>query len=255
MPIKLKKTSLASASSGTNFKKSLYPVVGSIGGTNMKKAAIRIVSSNLVLNLDAGNISSYPGTGANWYDLSGNNTASLVNSPTYTSSFGGNFILNGSGQYASVSNVYNFATSNQFTAIIWAKSAVSLWNDYGFLVSRRDQFIIHPILNTKDVNYYISTTSGYASVTYTVPDITKFAQYAMTYDAGALEVYHNGVRVTGATIATTLSSDTGVIEIGKDETWARYLNGNISAVQLYNRALSASEVTQNYNALKSRFGL
>jgi hypothetical protein len=61
--------------------------------------------------------------------------------------------------------------------------------------------------------------------------------------------------VAGVSAGVTLTSDTGVIEIGKDDGISRYMNGSISNVQLYNRALSDIEVLQNYNATKGRFGL
>jgi hypothetical protein len=216
----------------------------------------KITTDGLVLCLDAANNKSYVGSGTTWNDLSGNGTdATLINTPTFTSSFGGNFVLNGTNQYASVSNVYNFATSNQFTAIVWAKSAVSTWNDFGFIISRRDQFVIHPTQSFRDVNYYVNTNVGWQAVTYTVPDITVFAQYVMTYNAGTIDAYHNGLRVTGGSLGATLTSDTGVIEIGKDEGIARYLNGNIANVQLYNRALTATEILNNYNATRARFAL
>jgi len=216
----------------------------------------KIVSDGLTLYLDAGNSKSYVGSGTNWADISGNNTnATLVNTPTFTSSLGGNFVLNGTNQYATVSNVYNFATSNRFTAIVWAKSTTSTWNDNGFIISRRDQFIIHPSSGSTAVAYYVNTNLGWGSTSYAVPNITVFAQYVMTYDAGAVNAYHNGVRVAGVSAGVTLTSDTGVIEIGKDDGISRYMNGSISNVQLYNRALSDIEVLQNYNATKGRFGL
>jgi hypothetical protein len=214
-----------------------------------------IHDSSLVLSLDAANPKSYIGSGTNWIDLSGNTNATLVGTPTFSSAALGSFTLNGSSQYATVSNVYNFATSNQLTAIVWAKSAVSTWNDYGFLISKRDQFVMHPAISTRDVNYYFNTTFGWQATSYTVPDITVFAQYAMSYNAGTINGYHNGIRVAGASIGTTLSSDTGVVEIGKDDTLARYLNGSIAKVELYNRQLSNEEVLQNYNATRTRFGL
>lgn len=217
---------------------------------------IRTVQNGLVLHLDAGNNKSYPGTGATWFDLCGNTNASLVASPTFASTFCGEFILNGSSQNASVSSVYNFATSNKMTAIVWAKSAVENWNNFGFIISRRDQFIIHPNSGTRDINCYFNTNLGWQAVSYTPSIITVYAQYAMSYDAGTVNAYHNGVRTTGGSLGATLTSDTGVVEIGKDDLiTARYLNGSIASVQLYNRALSPNEILQNYNAAKSRFGL
>ena len=217
---------------------------------------IRTVQDGLVLHLDAGNRKSYPGSGAIWADLCGNTNANLVASPTFATSFCGEFILNGSTQHATVSSVYDFATSNKMTAIVWAKSALANWNNYGYIISRREQFIIHPDSGSRAVAYYFHTTTvGWQAVSYTPSIITTYAQYVMSYNAGVVVVYHNGVRVADGSFGATLSSNTGKLEIGKDEDIPRYLNGNVAAVQLYNRALSPTEVLQNYDAAKSRFGL
>lgn len=215
-----------------------------------------VSDSSLVLSLDAANPKSYIGSGTNWVDLSGNTNATLVNSPTFSSDALGSFVLNGSSQYATVSNVYNFSTSNQLTAMIWAKSAVSTWNDYGFLISKRDQFIIHPNVSSKDVACYVNTTTGgWQAVSFTPSSITVYNQYCMTYNAGTLITYLNGVYASNNNVGATLASDTGVVEIGKDDTLSRYLNGSISSVLLYNRALSATEILSNYNTTRTRFGL
>lgn len=217
----------------------------------------KVVTDGMVLCLDAANNKSYVGSGTSWVDISSSGpTGTLVNSPTFTSSFGGNFVFNGSTQYASVSNVYNFATSNQFSAFVWAKSTPSTWNENGFLVSRRDQFIFHPSAGNRDINYYLNTNAGWQALSYAPSDITVFGMYAMTYYGGNFRIFFNGALVSSATnFGTTLTSDTGVIEIGKDDTLARYMNGSVASVYLYNRMLSDAEVLQNYTATKARFNL
>ena len=215
-----------------------------------------IVENGLVLCLDAGNTKSYPGSGTVWTDLSKNgNNGTLTNGPTFSSANGGVIVFDGSNNYVTVPSLPDFATNNQLTAIVWAKSAVANWNDLGFIISRRDQFIIHPNSGTRDINCYFNTNLGWQAVSYTPSIITVYAQYAMSYNAGTVNAYHNGVRTTGGSLGATLSSNTGKTEIGKDEDLNRYLNGNIALVQVYNRALSATEILQNYNATKGRFRL
>jgi hypothetical protein len=216
----------------------------------------KITTDGLILFLDAANPKSYIGSGTNWVDLVGNTNATLVGTPTFSSAALGSFTLNGSSQYATVSNVYNFATSNQLTAMVWAKSAVANWNDFGFIISRRDQFIIHPNAGAKDVACYVNTTTGgWQAVSFTPSSITVYNNYCMTYNAGTLITYLNGVYASNNNVGATLTSDTGVVEIGKDDGLSRYLNGSISSVILYNRALSASEILNNYNATRAKFGL
>ena len=77
----------------------------------------------------------------------------------------------------------------------------------------------------------------------------------LTYNNGDLRAYLNGSLGANASVGAPISSYTGDTYIGKDDFLARYLDGNVGAVRLYNRALSAAEILQNYNAQKSRFGL
>lgn len=215
-----------------------------------------IVSSGLVLHLDAGNTSSYPGTGTTWFDLSTNEkNGSLINSPSFSSDNNGIFTFNGTNNYVLVTSPFDFSTNNQLTASVWARSAVTNWNSLGMLVSKRNQFIIHPS-SGRTVDYYVNTTTGgFQNISHTPTDITTFNNYTMTYNAGSLIAYFNGTQVSSGSVGVTLSSDTGNIEIGKDETLSRYLNGSIACVHLYSRALAPAEVQENFDALKTRFGL
>ena len=217
-----------------------------------------IVENGLVLCLDAGNTKSYPGSGTVWTDLSRNgNNGTLTNGPTFGSADGGAIVFDGSNDYVTVPSLPNFANINQLTAIVWAKSAVANWNESGFLISRRNQFIIHPNAGSKNVAFYINSngwTDG--TVNYTPDNIMIYNQYSITYNAGALRGYGNGILRSSGTVGAGLTSDSGKTEIGRDEDIAnRFLNGSIAMVQVYYRALSATEILQNYNATKGRFRL
>lgn len=216
----------------------------------------RIVTNGLVLCLDAANFKSYPSSGATWFDLSTNQkNGSLINTPTYSTTNNGIFTFNGTNNYALVTSPFNFSTNNQLTASVWARSAVTNWNSLGMLVSKRDQFIIHPTSGLT-VDYYVNTTTGgWQNISHTPADITVFNNYTMTYNAGSLIAYFNGVQVNSGSVGATLSSDTGNIEIGKDETLSRYFNGSIASVYLYSRALSSIEIQQNFEATRGRFGI
>jgi len=218
----------------------------------------RIVTDGLNFCLDAANVKSYPGSGTAWTDLSGNGRNGTLNGPTFSSSNRGVIVFDGTNDYVSVTPMYNFATSNELTAIIWAKSATTTWNEFGFLLSKRDQFIIHPNLSSKDVAYYVNTTAGgWNAKSVTVNDITIFNQYAMTFIGGNIYAYLNGAFLGSASAGgSTLTTDTGDMYIGWDDGISgRYFNGSVSSVYTYNRALSASEILQNYNAIKTRLGL
>jgi len=191
-----------------------------------------------------------------WNDTSGQGKeGNLINGVGFNSyQNGGSLIFDGSDDYVTVSNVYNFGVSNAMTAEIWAKSDNATWNENGYLVSRRNQFIIHPQISSTEVYFYIFS-GVYQSVYLNPTSITVFNQYVLTYNAGDLRAYLNGSLGANSTVSSPIASYTGDTYIGKDDFLARYLDGNVGAVRLYNRALSAAEITQNYNAQKSRFGL
>lgn len=215
----------------------------------------KIVTNGLVLALDAASQKSYPRSGTTWTDVSYNNyNGTLINSPTFSTNNGGSLVFDGVSSYVAVNSCYDFSISNKLTAMIWAKSNTSTWNDYGFLVSRRDQYIIHPNISGTSVSNYINNGSWNAD-TFTASNITSFNLYGMTWNGSAISSYFNGLRMSSTNVAGTIASNTGETDIGKDHTLSRYFNGSAGLVLLYNRALSDSEMLQNYNATKNRYGL
>lgn len=215
-----------------------------------------IVTSGLTLCLDAANPKSYPGSGTSWFDLSGqNNTGTLINGPTYNSAAGGSWSFNGTSNYVSVANSDSLNTPNN-TLICWAKSNTSTWNDFGFLMSKRSVFIMHPQQNLTTVIYYYYLNNTFASQSVDVSDITAWNMYACSWDGTRINAYLNGALINfGVKTGPLNTSDTGVLEIGKDDTFSRYLNGNIAHASMYNRALTAAEIRQNFNAYRGRFGI
>jgi hypothetical protein len=215
-----------------------------------------IVTEGLILCLDAANLKSYPGTGTNWSNLTGSTSGTLINGVGFSSSNGGLLTFDGTNDYVNVPGLFDFSTTNQLTVSIWCKSNTALWDDVGQLVSKRDQFIIHPSLNSKDVIYYVRvSTPAWAQQTVVPNSITVFNNYAMTYNSGDFRIFLNGSQSGQQSVVSTLNSDTGDTTIGKDDGLERYLNGDVSNVFIYNRALSPQEILQNFNALRGRFGL
>jgi hypothetical protein len=215
-----------------------------------------IVTDGLVLYLDAANRKSYPGTGLTCANLLPFADGSLLNGVTYSSNNGGTFVFDGTDDYINVPNLFDFSTTNEITASVWAKSNTENWDDTGMLVSKRDQFIIHPEVSSKIVTYYVRvSTPGWASISVTPSNITIYNNYAFTYNKGDFRIFLNGNQVGNNTVLATLNSDTGATTIGNDDGISRYLNGEISLVQIYNKVLSPEQVKQNFNALRGRFGI
>lgn len=206
-----------------------------------------IVTSGLVLCLDAGNTKSYPGSGSSWTDLSGNgNTGTLNNSPVFSSNNGGYLTFNGTNQFVSFANSSTLA--NAATTIEMWINTTSVGITYQLLYGS----VNYPkfYLNTANLSYYnvtlytggtISASAWYQIVLVSNSAISSF------YTNGAL----NGTG-TGVSWSTTASTTT----IGKDPASSgQYFSGNIGLVRVYNTALTSDQILQNYNALRGRFGL
>jgi hypothetical protein len=219
----------------------------------------KIVTNGLVLALDAADRNSYVSGSTIWNDLSGNNNGgTLTNGPTFS---------NNSIVFDGVDDSVNFSFVNPFaeTVIVWARSATSTWNRDGWISSSRRQngHIIHPVLYSgpsKNVEYYVldSGTSYTLIGSVTPSDITIPHMYAYTTNGSNLHKgYFDGYEVASSStsITRTTSPSNQVWYLGQDDTGGRFGNGNIYNCLRYNRALSASEILQNYNAQKSRFNL
>jgi len=214
----------------------------------------RIVTSGLVLSLDASDLNSYPGSGTVWTDLSGNsNTGTLVGSPTYSSANGGSIIFNGTTQY--VTDTINIA-STAFTIICWVYPNVTPASNTFFSVGTisitRRALHLRMVDNTSFLfGMYFDDLSA------TVTAVTGVWNcFAVTLTTGFVQsIYQNGIFNTSRTAGGYYVGNT-TCNIGRFvQSGAEYFNGNIPIVQVYNRALSATEILQNYNAQKSRFNL
>lgn len=223
-----------------------------------------IVTNGLVLNLDAGNTSSYPGTGTAWTDLSGNgNDGTLVNGPTYSSSDLGSIVFDGTDDYIDLTQTIQFDTSD-FSISGWFRSNSGntsykqIWNS-GYSGGSPDVEIAVSQTNNRLVFYVRPPSPGLtATTTYSVDD-NVWRYFTATKTSSAISLYVNGSLVDSTSGSLTSDVDTaGVIpRIGNGlyNVNNRPFEGNISQIAVYNRALTAAEITQNYNALKWRYGL
>jgi len=220
-----------------------------------------IVTSGLVLSLDAADRNSYPGSGTAWRDLSGNsNNATLVNGPTFNSRNGGVITFDGVDDYSINSLSQGFTQA--MTVITVARSSNSTWSSNAGLGSARTNngYIIHNDVGQTGVTFYLFDSPGnvIAINSVTPSNIQNFNFYAITTDVLQHKIYLNGYE-TSTSSTSIPRSNTGVAQnnyLGLDSTLPdRYTAEQIGIHLIYNRALSASEVLQNYNATKTRFGL
>jgi len=132
--------------------------------------------------------------------------------------------LNGDGDYLQVPHHAEIQPTTKLSLSIWVRSNPGTWNENGFLISKRDAYIIHPNKDTRSVNFYLYM-GGWQTVAITPPEITNWHNYAATYDGAVLRFYLDGVQLASGNVAGTISADTGPAMIGSDDYGGRYLAG------------------------------
>lgn len=224
------------------------PTVTGVTGTT-------IVTTNLKVNLDASNSSSYPGTGTTWTDISGNNyTSSLVNGPTFNSANGGSIKLDGSNDYITLpsSSVMNF--NADFTVEITFKHPASG----------------NVLLMAGLANSHFQIRANPTNVSLTLSDIVELGNFGsstaisrnkiyvltitMNKSLNTCYCYLDGVYKSSLNIGSrTFSSASPVL--GKHLCCYEIYNGSYYGFKFYDRKLTDSEVQQNFDSVKTKLGL
>lgn len=211
-----------------------------------------------ILYLDAGIATSYPGTGTNWYDLSGNgNNAVLTGGVGFDSADGGSLVFEGISGYGTISNNSTLDFSSEQTVLIVMK--------HSFIAGRRNPWDqayggygtwTHESGNS--INQYIgnagANNSPYIGIgsPATPRDVWNFM--CSTRDVSNQKWYINGAySSTRANPYGVLAYTAADIRIGRG--YAGYWEGNMSIVMAYDTALSESQVKQIFEALRGRFGV
>ena len=219
-----------------------------------------VVRNGLVLDLDAGISDSYSGSGTTWTDLSPySNNGTLVNSPTFLTDNSGVLDFDGSTQYASFAgSVNNFTVG---TIECWCKPDAPTDNLNQQMVSRTNTSagtfnLLKNTSNNFQFNIRLSTTTQY-TIQSDVSATTNWTYVVGTYDGATQKIYVNASQQSSTTSISGTIDTAGTFDmnIGRNTGATAYFNGRIPIVRLYNRALTAEEILQNYNALKGRFGL
>ena len=242
--------------------------MSTIGGPN-------IVEDGLILAIDAANIKSYPGSGTTWTDLVGSNDGTLTNGPTFDSTEAlGTITLDGSNDYIDFGNasVANFDYNDAFSYEIWLRTTAnaskyimgkneSSGNYRGVEISYRGNThvgkISFAIRNTNSTSNRIVVST----VNNTYND-NNWHHIVGTYDGSGTA---SGMNIIIDTVNDTTTASTGDISggitstsnlcIGSRNGDANYLPGTFGVFRIYAKELSSAEILQNYNAVKSRFGL
>jgi len=227
-----------------------------------------LVTEGLVLNLDAGNSASYAGTGTTWNDLSGSNQGTLTNGPSYTTGNGGSIVFDGIDDVISFGNILNMGLAS-WTISCWVKfdGGSGLMGIIGKTSYRsyEGRYSIY----IDDNNLVAFFQPGPSSMIISTPISpfldNKFHHLTLSINRSSMMyLYVDGISVGKPIDVSNTSSmnanSTDNFYIGSygssdGQNPLYFFKGNIGQAIIYNRAISAQEVTTNFNVSKSRFGL
>jgi hypothetical protein len=222
-----------------------------------------IVTNGLVMYLDSADKDSYPGTGTSWDDLTGNeNNGTLVNGPSFLSNQnGGVFLFDGVDDYISraYNSTFNITTGLTLSVTVKRNSIFSQLQDCFFL-SRVPSWYFYDEYNSGNIRGEVFIDGvRRGAVQTSLPNDGKYYNIVYTYNSstGLSAMYKNGslatsVQLTGLSNYLIDSSTSNFSSLFFSSLGKSYFVGDI---KIYNRALSADEVSQNFNAQRTRFGI
>jgi hypothetical protein len=224
----------------------------------------RIVTDGLVLCLDAANPKSYPRSGTTWTDLSGlGNHGTLVNGPTYSATNAGGIVFDGANDYVDVAHNSSIDLPTAWTLAAWIYRGASgvqhsILEKYDWSNGKGGYSMRITATNILQAGITISLGGLSVNSILTISP-SQWYYVVSTYSSSTtnVSIYINGAlnnsssSITGTVFPSTMSLKVGAR--GNDA--GTPLNGKIANAQIYNRALSADEVRQNFNASRGRYGI
>jgi hypothetical protein len=235
--------------------------------------ALTIVSDNLFMHLDASDPASYPGSGTTWTDLAGSNDAT-INGATYSATDGGIFDLDGSSNTISIPHVssLSLSTTEQRTIQVWVKfdalgaNATQQIPVFGKLSSSFGfDGYWGGLYGDTGTTRVVTNGTGLQRITTSVsPNLVSINTWYLftfisqiTSTANTTKIYINTTEFGSTAHGSDTYNETNPLYLGYigSGVSSLYLNGKIGACYFYTDGLSAAEVTQNYNATKTRYGL
>lgn len=230
------------------------------------ESADKVVQNGLSYYLDASQLRSYSGSGTTWTNLYGSGkNGTLTNGPTFTSSAGGGIVFDGTNDYIDMGDPFynSLYSATAITFTTWVYSNYSLGN-LGIMGTNGSNANYGPKMyfgaggGTVYAYFGIKNTGGaYAEAknTTSLPYSTNL-NITGTYDGSNLRIYYNGVLEGTQAQTGNIFLQGGLSHrLGWSDADTVYWNGRIYSCIMYNRALTAAEILQNYNVTKRKFGL
>jgi hypothetical protein len=234
----------------------------------------KIVTDGLVLSLDAGNTKSYVSGSTTWFDKSGfSNNGTLTNGPTFNTGSLGSIVFDGVDDYVNCGNnpsVDITGTGLTLSAWVYRTALNSNASNFRRIIEKaaaypalQYSFVTSPVSSPPGegrllLDLYLNSSIPAFATGSTQLQLNTWYHAVGTYDGSFRKIYLNGVldgqlATTGNITSTTSSLVIGDYLPGPGATYA--WNGRIASTQIYNRALTQAEITQNFNALRGRFGI
>jgi len=227
--------------------------MGIISGAN-------VLSDGLIYSLDAANFRSYSGSGITSFGLVGGLGGTLVNGTGFSSANSGSFVFDGSDDGIYFTK-YNFSTGD-FTMEVWMKlNAYPPTANAAIITNRNtnDDGWLFDINSNQKARLYFQNNNGtaYTIETSEVINLNQWVNLTAIRSNTSLSFYRNSVFQASTSFPSNYNINSPLSNdyIGRYQSSNGFLSANISKIQYYNRALSAKEVKQNYNATKRRYSL
>ncbi len=231
-----------------------------LGNHNSIRNRYEVVVDGLVLSLDAGNPSSYPGSGSIWTDLIDAKTFTLYNSPSYSSANGGYL------SFSPASSQYAASSTSLSSLSTWS---VEVWHYYdGTNTGTFPTIVTETYPGSGSINFNLGkifggsnqVESGFFNGSWRVTSAytltaNNWYQIVGTYDGTTNKLYVNNTLVASSTFTGTPTSSQNGIRLMRRWDLEDYWGGRLSILRIYNRSLSSTEVVQNFNVNKTRFSL
>jgi hypothetical protein len=217
-----------------------------------------IVRDGLVLQLDAANPRSYSGTGTTWFDLSGNDNANIINGVTYESSTNsGAFSFDGVDDYMNITQPNVGFSPNQWTICFW----INPNNQFSRFLTPNSNGIDQWLeWSSNRVNVRIASgadtneRTGITGTSNSVP-VSTWSFVCVSIDNLEIRLYVNGVLNGSSSQTLTIANWSGTWRLGQRGNSTSWYSGKFAIFSAYNRALSAQEIQQNFEAMRGRYGI
>ena len=220
-----------------------------------------VTSTNLVINLDIENPSSYSGSGTTWSSLVNSIDFTLTNGPTYTSGSPSYFTADGINDYIISPNIKSNFGTNDISVFLWVYpiAAGQIYVELGQTTINTGWHASNIEINSSGAfSFSLWHNSLTNKVVSSNQSFNQWYYVGLTYSGTTLTAYINGASIGTATFTRSVNAAFYVALFATDSTnmgTTGYSNSRINSFHMYSSALTAGEVLQNYTALKSRFGL